>query len=139
MHIGFLFLLFAHLLSAVGAYQKLAVAEEVSQLRISSDNTVLKIKDINISLDYYGYINDWEVDVEYISGGKVFRIDTIRPNDPSFQMGFNINVKNLRPSPREAVLLQINKEPGAFWALVGGILSMVGIVTLIILKIKVEK
>jgi hypothetical protein len=54
-------------------------------------------------------------------------------------MGFNINVKDLRAHPREAILLQINREPGALWALTGGALFMVGIVTLILLRIKMEK
>ncbi len=132
-------MLFAHLLSAIGASQKLVVAIEGSQLKISEDNTVMKIKDINIRLDYYGYISDWEVDIEYMTDSKTFQKDTIKPNNPSIQMGFNINVKDLRPYPREAVLIQINKEPGAFWALVGGILFMIGILTLILLKIKMGK
>jgi len=51
IHIGFLFMLFAHLMSAIGSYQKFAVVQEGSMLRIS-DNVVLKVKDINIQSDY---------------------------------------------------------------------------------------
>jgi hypothetical protein len=69
----------------------------------------------------------------------MFKEDIIRPNNPSAQKGFNINVKDLRPYPDEAVLLQINREPGALWALIGGILFMVGIIILIVLKIKIER
>jgi hypothetical protein len=139
IHIGFLFMLLAHLLSAIGASQELTVAREGSFVRISDDHTILKVKDINIHLDYYGYITDWEVSVEYLSDGKTFHKDIIKPNSPSVQMGFNINVKDLRPFPAEAVLLQINKEPGAVCALIGGILFMAGITTLILLKIKMER
>lgn len=138
IHIGFLFMLLAHLLSAVGASQSMAAAGEGAGVPIT-DDTYLKIKDINIRLDYYGYVADWQVEVEYLSGGRIIHEDTIRPNDPSIQMGFNINVKDLRPPPHEAVLLQINREPGAFWALIGGILFMVGIMTLILLKVRMEK
>jgi len=139
IHIGFLFILLAHLLSAIGASQEMAVAQEGSLVRISGDNTVLRVQDINMSFDYYGYLTDWDVSVEYLSDGKVFQRDIIRPNDPSVQMGFNINVKDLRPFPVEAVLLQINREPGALWALIGGILFMAGIVTLILLRIRMER
>ncbi len=139
IHIGFLFMLFAHLLSATGASQKLAVAVEGSKLKIREENTVMKIKDIHIRLDYYGYVSDWKVDLEYMTDGKTFQKDTIEPNNPSILMGFNINVKDIRPYPHEAVILQINREPGAFWALVGGILFMIGMSTLIILKIKMER
>jgi len=138
IHIGFLFMLLAHLLSAVGALQSQAIAAEGTMVKLSGRNTALKVKHINISLDYYGYISDWAVRVEYLSDGKVFQEDIIKPNSPSTQMGFNINVKNIRPHP-EAVLLQINREPGAVWALIGSILFMLGIVTLILLKIRMEK
>ncbi len=138
IHIGFLFILLAHLLSAIGASQKTAVAVEGTHLNISN-SIVLKVTNINIYLDYSGYVEDWAVNVEYLSGGKMFQEDIIRPNDPSAREGFNINVKDLRTYPDEAVLLQINREPGALWALVGGILFMVGIIILILLKIKIEK
>lgn len=138
IHIGFLFMIFAHLLSAIGASQELAVVREGSLVKISA-NTLLKIEDININIDYYGYITGWAISVEYLSDGKTFKKDIIKPNNPSVHMGFNINVKDLRAYPVEAVLLQINKEPGALWALIGGVLFMAGIVTLIILKIKVER
>jgi uncharacterized membrane protein YphA (DoxX/SURF4 family) len=137
IHIGFLFVLLAHLLSAISASQELVVAREGSSVKIY--NTILKIKDINIRLDYYGYITDWEVSVEYQVEGKTFKKDIIKPNNPSIQMGLNINIKDLRPYPVKAVLLQINRDPGAIWALVGGIMFMIGIVTLIILKIKIER
>jgi hypothetical protein len=139
IHIGFLFILLAHLLSAIGGSQKMAVAQEGSLIRISGDNTVLKVRDINMSFDSYGYLTDWDVSVEYLSDGNVFQRDIIRPNDPSVRMGFNINVKDLRPFPVEAVLLQINREPGALWALIGGVLFTAGIVTLILLKVRMER
>lgn len=138
IHIGFLFMLLAHLLSAAGGSQEFAAAQEGTTLQIT-DNVVLRVKDIYINLDYYGYVTDWKVNVEYLSGGKAFKPDSIAPNAPSVQMGFNINVKDMQAYPREAVLLQISREPGAFWALAGGVLFMFGIITLIALKIKMEK
>jgi len=138
IHIGFLFMLFAHLMSATGSYQKFAVVQEGSMLRIS-DNVVLKIKDINIQSDYNGYITDWKVGIEYFKEGKELSADTILPNSPSLRTGFNINVKDLQAYPYEAVLLQVSREPGAVWALAGSVLFMVGIITLIALKIRMER
>ncbi len=139
IHIGFLFILLAHLLSAIGGSKELAVAREGSFLKISGNNKILQVRDIDISTDSSGYITDWEVNIEYLSDGKTFRKDKIRPNKPSIQMGLNINVKDLQSFPYEAVLLQISKEPGAVWALIGGVLFMAGIVTLIVLKVKTER
>ena len=138
IHIGFLFILLAHLLSGIGAYQQVAPAREGTVLKLSGTDTVLRIKDINIRLDYYGYISDWAVKIEYRNGDKVLQQDIIKPNEPSIYKGLNVNAKNLKPYPKTA-LLQLNREPGAFWALVGGIVFMIGIVTLIGLKIRIEK
>ncbi len=139
IHIGFLFVLLAHVLSAAGASQGQTVAGEGSLITLSDHRTVIRIKNIDISLDYNGYISDWEVDVEYLSNGVVFHNDTIKPNDPSVLRGFNINVKDLRVSPDKAILLQVNREPGAMWALVGGILFMIGIVILVVLRSSMEE
>ncbi len=139
IHVGFLFILLAHLLSGLGSYQTTAAAKEGSILRISEDNMMLKVNDINIYLDYNGNIQDYKVDIEYLYEGTVTAKDTIRPNDPSDITGINIIVKDLRTYPNEAVLFQFHNEPGALWALIGGILFMVGIVTLILLKIRMER
>ncbi len=139
IHVGFLFILLAHLLSGLGAYQTTAVAHEGSVLQLSPGNTLLKVNNINIKLDYYGYVSDYSVDIEYLADNKVIDHDTIRPNDPSDKTGLNIIVKDLRAYPAAAVLFQIHSEPGAVWALTGGVLFMLGITTLILLKIKMEK
>jgi len=138
IHIGFLFMLLAHLLSAFGASQRNANIMEGSRLRISSD-TILKVDKINIDIDYYGYVTDWKVDVKYISGNEILQADRIMPNTPSVFRGFNVNIRNLKSYPQKIALLQINREPGAMWALAGGILFIIGIVILVAFKRKIDK
>lgn len=138
IHTGFLFMLLAHLLSAFGASQRNANVMEGSRLKISGD-TILKVEKIDIDIDYYGYVTDWKVDVTYISGNENLRADRIMPNTPSVFKGFNVNIRNLKPYPQKIALLQINREPGAIWALAGGILFIIGIVILIALKRKIDK
>jgi len=138
IHIGFLFMLLAHLLSAFGASQRNANVMEGSRLSISND-TILKVDNINIDIDYYGYVTDWKVDVTYLSGNEILQTDRIMPNTPSVYRGFNVNIRNLKPYPQKIALLQINREPGAIWALAGGILFTIGIVILIALKRKIDK
>jgi hypothetical protein len=138
IHIGFLFILLAHLLSSIGGSQQMAAAGEGTFLRISENDAVL-IKAIDIQLSSSGYVNDWAVKIEYYLNNDMVKEDRIAPNSPSLYKGFNINLKDMRVVPSEAVLLQINREPGAVWALTGGILFMAGIVMLIALKIKTDK
>lgn len=139
IHIGFLFLLLAHLLSSAGGFKDHAVAKEGTFLQIPDSNIALHVKDIDIRLDAYGFITDWAVGIEYFSEGNMIKNDRISPNNPSLKGGLNINVKDLTTLPKKAVLLQVSREPGALWALIGGILFMAGTVTLIVLKAKLEK
>jgi|Deesub1362A_J573_1020465.scaffolds.fasta_scaffold01812_10 hypothetical protein len=138
IHLGFIFMLIAHLMSAIGGYQRLVPAMEGMVIPLAEDIN-LKIKDIEITLDYYGYINDWGVEVEYQRAEAPAIGSVIGPNKPFVHAGFNINVRDLRPFPREIILLQINSDPGVIWALMGGILFMIGIIILIALKIKIER
>ncbi len=136
IHVGFLFMLFAHLLDAIGGSKYLIPVREGIVLRLTDDR-VLRIKDIDISIDSSGYIRDWKVEVEDIYG-RNDKNDAIRPNKPFINKGLNVNVKDLRVFPHEAVLLQISREPGAVWALAGGILFIIGITILILFKIRME-
>jgi hypothetical protein len=139
IHLGFLLVLLAHLFSAAGSSQEVAVAGEGTVVNLKKGDVRMRVDDIDVSVDYYGYISDWKVSVSYMTDGdKLFR-DIISPNNPSTYRGMNVNVRDLRLTPVKAVLIQINREPGAAWALAGGILFMTGIVTLIALKIKTER
>jgi len=139
IHIGFLFMLIAHLLSAAGGSQAFATMAEGSLIKVSEDKMV-RIKDIRVDLDPSGYINDWEVNIEYIANGAVIDRSGIRPNSPSVRSDMNINVKKIvQVYPHKAVLIQVSREPGAFWALAGGILFTIGIVILIGFKMRMEK
>lgn len=62
----------------------------------------------------------------------------IRPNSPSFQDGFGIYIKTVQSEPFPAALIEVSREPGAFWALVGGVLFLTGMITLLIFKVKRE-
>ncbi|MEK6653247.1 MAG: cytochrome C biogenesis protein ResB [Nitrospirota bacterium] len=137
IHIGFLFILLAHFLSSAGSFKSNAVAYEGSAFLLPNNLTV-KVNDINININPSGYISDWAVNIEYFSGSEKIKEDSLSPNSPSFYKGLGIYLKDIQPYPLKAVLLEVSKEPGAAWALVGGILFMLGTITLLILKIKRE-
>jgi cytochrome c biogenesis protein ResB len=137
IHIGFLFILLAHLMSAISGFKGVTAAREGTVLELPGGMAV-GIGPITVSLDSYGYIRDWAVDIEYVAGGKVVRHDRLKPNTPSFFEGLGIYVKDLRAFPDRAVLLELSREPGALWALIGGILFTVGTVTLLVVKMKRE-
>lgn len=137
IHIGFLFILLAHFLSSAGSFKGSAVAYEGSLLTLPN-NLILKVNNINIDIGPTGYITDWNATIEYFSDGIKIKEDYLKPNSPSFYKGLGIYLKDIQPYPIKAVQLEVSKEPGAAWALVGGILFMLGTITLLILKIKRE-
>lgn len=137
VHIGFLFMLIAHLSSAAGGFKTFAVAAEGTPLEMP-DNSVVQIKKIAMSFDSYGYLSDWSVDVEYWYNGQVMKQDRLMPNKPVFHKGVGVYVKDLRAFPNKMVLLEVSREPGAVWALVGGILFMTGTIALLVFKMKKE-
>jgi hypothetical protein len=137
IHIGFLFMLLAHLFSSIGGYKTFEVAAEGRSFTMP-DNSELEIKQIHISFDPYGYLADWRVDVGYLLNGRTTGEDSLMPNKPVFRKGVGVYVRDLRAFPYKMILLEISREPGAVWALIGGILFMIGTFTLLLLKIKRE-
>ncbi len=137
IHAGFLFMLLAHLLSAMGSFRTFEIGSEGTVLGLS-DTEQLRIKAIAVSVDRSGYVTDWAVDVEWLRDGRTVREQSLSPNRPLFEEGLGVYVKDLRVFPEKLVLLELSREPGGVWALIGGILFMAGTVTLLILRMKQE-
>jgi hypothetical protein len=138
IHIGFLFVLLAHLLSSYGSSRETGFVANGTVVPLSGGVSVL-FEEIKTEADSSGYISDWSAGISYFRGGHRFKSDVIRPNSPSFQGGFGIYIKTVRFQPYAAALIEVSRDPGALWALVGGILFLVGMTTLLALKIKREK
>jgi hypothetical protein len=134
VHIGFLFMLLAHLLSSLGGFKSFGIAGEGGVLTLP-DGGMLQITGINVSVDPKGYIVGWSVDVAYKSDSAEVR-DVLMPNKPFFEGGVGIYARDVRAYPYREILIEVSKEPGAPWALLGGIFSAVGIIALVAFKMK---
>ena len=138
IHAGFLFILLAHLLSSYGSFKGMTFVSQGSILQLPNGLTVL-FKDVNANVDQAGYIEDWSADVRYFRGGAEIASDVIRPNEPSFEGGLGIYIKTVRMEPFPTAMIEVSREPGAPWALAGGILFIAGMATLLTLKIRIEE
>jgi hypothetical protein len=138
IHIGFLFILLAHLLSSYGSFKGMTFVARGSMLQLPNGLIVL-FKDVNTNVGPEGYIEDWSADVTYFRGNSEVASDVIRPNKPSFEDGLGIYIKTVRMEPIPTAMIEVSKEPGAPWALAGGILFIVGMATLLVLKIRIEE
>lgn len=133
IHTGFLFVLLAHLLSSYGGFKGTAVVYKGSALYLGDAGSAV-FDSIEASVGPYGYIEDWSVAVRFFSDGREIAHSVIRPNRPSFQNGLGLYVKTVQTDPFPAALIEVSREPGAAWALAGGILFIVGMTALLILK-----
>lgn len=134
IHTGFLFILFAHLLSSYGSFRGNAFAHKDTVLPLPSGNHVL-FKDISARADGSGYVTDWSAQIQYFRDGTLVREDVILPNSPSFQDGFGIYIQTVRVIPFPVAMIEVSREPGAPWALAGGVLFLAGATALLFLKI----
>jgi hypothetical protein len=138
MHIGFLFILLAHLLSSYGSSKGITYAYDGTVLQLP-DGLEVKFNRVNASADASGYLMNWSADIEYIKGGRSLGSDRILPNSPSFRDGIGIYIKTVQASPFPVAMIEISREPGAVWALVGSVFFMLGMITLLALKIRREE
>jgi len=137
IHIGFLFMLLAHLLSSMGSYKLTGGVPEGIGVRLPNGQG-FRLGKIEATPGPQGYITDWEAQIEHIVGGHVVKADVLRPNKPSFHGGLGFYLKDLRLEPSPMALIEVSREPGALWALIGGILFTAGTVALVMLKIRRE-
>jgi len=138
IHAGFLFILLAHLLSSYGSFKGTTAVYKGSMLPLPNGLTVL-FDEIRADVDQSGYVLNWAADIRYFKDGVQISGDSVLPNAPSFMNGFGIYIKTVRFEPYPSAIIEVSREPGAPWALAGGILFLAGMTTLLILKIRREE
>lgn len=139
IHAGFLCMLLAHLLSSMGGSQFMSAVRDGAILDIPDAGMSVRVEDISVKVSPEGYVTDWAVGLSYSRNGIIVKTDRAVPNGPSLYKGLNIGAKQLQAFPEKAVLLQISRDPGAPWALAGGILFLAGTIVLIALRIRTAR
>lgn len=137
IHIGFLFILLAHLLSSTGGVKSNVHAPGGSSFMLS-DGTTLVLGAISIEAGPRGYITDYSADVKFVKDGKTLKDGVLAPNRPVFFGGYGVYLKNVHTRPARLAHIEVTREPGAPWALLGGVLFTLGTVTLIGLRMRQE-
>ena len=134
-HLGFLFILLAHVLGAGWGYRLSGIMPEGAYAQLPEDRA-LYLKEIRVETDTNGYMRDWAAEADVFENNKRVLVGTLGPNKPLFYQGAGIYIKGLNFEKGPAALLVIARDPGTLWALVGGLLFMTGSVMLLVLKWK---
>jgi len=133
IHIGFLFILLAHLLGAGWGYKLSGMMPEGAYAPLPEE-LALRLNKIHVQTDAFGFMTDWSVEASLYENNHLVKSGTLGPNSPLFYGRTGIYLKSLNFDRGPAALLLIAKDPGAIWALVGGVLFMLGSVPLLALK-----
>lgn len=134
-HLGFLFILLAHVLGAGWGYKLSGMMPEGAYAQLPKDMS-LYLKEIRVETDSNGYMTNWAAEAYLFKDNKRVMVGTLGPNKPLFYNSVGIYVKSLNFEKGPAALLVIARDPGAIWALVGGLLFTIGSVMLLVLKWK---
>lgn len=134
MHAGFLLIVLAHLLSAVGSSLN---AVEVGEMTLADlpDGTRFGVASISVTTSPQGmplaFSSELVPNVE-----KPTERVVISPNHPWFFNGFGVYIKQAEEYPIKRALLEIHREPGASMAFAGSLLFTVGNVMLLFTRSK---
>ena len=135
VHLGFLLILLAHLLGAGWGY-KLSGFMSEGAYALLPEGRALSLKEIRVQADARGYPTDWAAEVDLFENDVRVATGTLGPNKPLFYNGVGIYLKSLDYERGPAALMVIARDPGAIWALAGGMLFMLGSAMILVLKWK---
>jgi hypothetical protein len=118
MHLGFLFIMVAHLQSAYGGFKQALQVQEGSSITFPDGSNIV-FTDFNATYSRMGMPTAYSATLSYPASG-MSRSAVISPNHPFFYQGHGIYIKDIAPPPLKAALVEVHKEPGAGMALIGG-------------------
>jgi hypothetical protein len=132
MHAGFLLIVCAHLLSALGSSLQ---TMEVGEMTIAAlpDGSRFGIASISVTTSPQGMPLGFSSELAPDINKPAERV-VISPNHPWFFHGYGIYIKQAEAFPFKRALLEIHREPGAAMALAGSLLFTVGNVALVVIR-----
>ncbi|WP_298434180.1 cytochrome c biogenesis protein ResB [Geobacter sp.] len=132
MHLGFLLIVLAHLLSARGGEKEAMEVAEGSVLAFP-DGSSVRVTALSTTPGPMGMPADFSAGIVATAGG-CRTTATVRPNHPFFHNGVGIYLKHVEPYPFPVGYVELHREPGAGWALAGALLFTAGNVALLAVR-----
>jgi hypothetical protein len=121
MHLGFLFIVLAHLFSAWGGSKYLLPVREGAVVTFPGGGEV-RIAGLKLETGSMGMPTAYSAEIRDSAGG----MSTVSPNHPMFYRGYGIYLKQVEFYPYRAALIEVHREPGAGLALTGALLFTIG-------------
>jgi hypothetical protein len=125
MHIGVLFIMLGHLLTASTGFKTDMVIYKGKEKPVTRDIKIL-LDDISVKTDENGYYTDWGAELRWVEKGEKTQERILRPVHPVYFGQFGLYIQSVTLEPEETALIRVCKDPGALWALIGGLLLSAG-------------
>lgn len=132
MHAGFLLIVCAHLLSAMGSSRQAVEVREMSRVALP-DGSRFGVASISVTTSPQGMLLGFSSELVPDLNRPEERV-VISPNHPWFSGGFGVYIKQAEAFPVKWALFEIHREPGASMALAGALLFTVGNVLLVVIR-----
>lgn len=126
MHIGVLFAMLGHLLTA-SLGMKMDIDLRTGGMTAVSSTAAVALEDVRVQEDRNGYVVDWEAKVRWIEGGQRSETLSLKPVHPLYVGIYGLYSKSVNVDKNgSSALVRVSRDPGAPWALLGGILLSLG-------------
>ena len=124
MHLGVLLVMLGHLLTGSFGFKNDYTVNKGGQIA-PIDNIRVTLENLDLTLDDLGLAADWRADLRLEKQGhRATR--RIRPASPVYFGGLGIYFKSVAMEEEPVAVLRVCRDPGAPWALAGGILLILG-------------
>lgn len=125
MHAGVLFIMLGHLLTASTGF-KADFLFARGEKKVVAASSALTVTDMRLRTDEAGYVYDWEADILWQGPGKQTEESVVRPVHPVYFGQYGIYIKSVSAEPALSAQIRVCRDPGALWALIGGLLLAAG-------------
>ncbi len=132
IHLGVLLIMLGHLLTAsVGIKMDIFIKKDEKINLLGKLPIVLK--DTKVVTDEEGYDIDWTAYLRLPEGEVI----ALKPSRPIYRAGFGFFVQSVTKDEDEvSALIRVCKDPGALWALCGGITTVLGSILFLYARLK---
>jgi hypothetical protein len=125
MHLGVLFVMLGHLLTAATGTREDILIRKTETKDIGS-NTLVCLEDLKVKEDESGYYSDWEATLRLIMDGDTVKSDVLKPVQPVYHGKLGLYFKSISMAGEPSALIRVCRDPGAAWTLLGGVLVSIG-------------
>lgn len=125
MHIGVLLIMLGHLLTAWHGQRWDLLLQEGGSGIIEADTSVL-LQDVRTRKDEAGYETRWEAELYFLMDGKKVDQKVLRPARPVYFGDTGFYIRSVKSGDDPSALIRVCRDPGALWALIGGVLVSIG-------------